>query len=211
MLTLYYMSGSPFAWRVWLALEHKGLSCEVKRLSPQAGDLEAAAFRAMNPRARVPVLRHDDFALYESAAIVEYLEDRFPDKPRLLSSDLRRRALQRRMIREADQYFAEPMERLVEIILFTPQEKWPEERIDEARQRISGELLFWENAIAGEFLAGELSAVDFTLYPMLALVRRMALRRPGLEPALGSRLKAWADRFEALPAVQRTWPPHWRS
>ena len=73
-LTLHYASGSPYAWRVWLAVEHKGIPYELKLLSFDKGDLATPTFRALNPRGRVPALEDDGFALYESAAIVEYLE-----------------------------------------------------------------------------------------------------------------------------------------
>ena len=119
-LAFYYASGSPYAWRVWLALEHKGIPYERKTLSFDAGDLKTPEFAALNPRRKVPVIVDEGFALYESGAIVEYLEDKRPGEPRLFSADLRQRALQRRMVREADQYFAAPMERLVEAVLFTP-------------------------------------------------------------------------------------------
>src|SRR6266704_6026625 len=122
-LAFYYASGSPYAWRVWLALEHKGIPYERKTLSFDAGDLKRPEFVALNPRRKVPVIVDEGFALYESGAIVEYLEDKRPGEPRLFSADLRQRALQRRMVREADQYFAAPMERLVEAVLFTPPER----------------------------------------------------------------------------------------
>src|SRR5262249_56745720 len=83
---------------------------------------QSEAFRKLTPRKRVPVLIDDDFALYESAAIVDYVEDRWP-QPSLFSTDLRRRAIERRLIREADQYFADCLERLVRAGLFTPDEK----------------------------------------------------------------------------------------
>ena len=73
----YYGSGSPHSWRVWLALEHKGIAYHRKTLSFDAGDLKTAKFGALNPRRRVPVLVDDDFALAESAAIVEYIEERW--------------------------------------------------------------------------------------------------------------------------------------
>jgi glutathione S-transferase len=38
-VTLHYASGSPYAWRVWLALEHKGVPYELRTLSFDAGDL----------------------------------------------------------------------------------------------------------------------------------------------------------------------------
>jgi glutathione S-transferase len=39
MLTFYYGSGSPFAWRVWLALEHKQIPYEMRILSFSSGEL----------------------------------------------------------------------------------------------------------------------------------------------------------------------------
>jgi glutathione S-transferase len=211
-LTFYYASGSPYAWRVWLALEHKGIPYELKLLSFDAGDLEQPEFLALNPRHKVPVIVDDGFALYESAAIVEYLEDKRPGEPRLFSQNPRQRALQRRIVREADQYFAEPMERLVEAVLFTAPERWSEERIAAARADVHKELASWDTAIAGEYLAGELSAADFTLYPYVALVERMAKRKPGLITAevTGRALGAWMRRMEALPVTRKTWPPHWK-
>src|ERR1700751_1785795 len=128
-LTFYYASGSPYAWRVWLALEHKAIPYEWKLLSFDAGDLKTPAFTALNPRQKVPVIVDDGFALAESAAIVEYLEDKQPREPRLFSADLRQRAQQRSMIREIDEYFATPLEELAEAVLFTPPEERSEERI----------------------------------------------------------------------------------
>jgi glutathione S-transferase len=211
-LTFYYASGSPYAWRVWLALEHKGIPYERKTLSFEAGDLHKPEFLALNPRHKVPVIVDDGFALYESAAIVEYLEDRWPQKPRLFSADLRQRAVQRRMVREADQYFAEALERLVDAVLFTPQERWSEERIAGAWADVQKELALWEAAIAGDFVAGALSAVDFTLYPEVALALRIARRRPGLvtDDPTSPKVAAWMRRMEAMPCVQKTWPPHWK-
>lgn len=212
VLTFYYASGSPYAWRVWLALEHKGIPYELKTLSFDAGDLKTPEFTALNPRQKVPVIVDDGFALYESAAIVEYLEDKKPGEPRLFSTDLRQRALQRRMVREADQYFATAMEHLVDAVLFTPQERWSEDQIAGARADVQKELAVWETTITGEYVVGALSAVDFTLYPEVALALRIARRtaRPLAAELIGPRLTAWMRRMEMLPCTRKTWPPHWK-
>ena len=76
-IVFYCGSGSPYAWRVWLALEHKGLPYELHMLSFDRGDLQQPGFVAMNPRGKVPVIQDGDYGLYESAAIVEYLEDAY--------------------------------------------------------------------------------------------------------------------------------------
>src|SRR6185369_15392067 len=48
-ITFYYGSGSPFAWRVWLALEHKRVPYQLEVLSFDRGDTKAPSFRAINP------------------------------------------------------------------------------------------------------------------------------------------------------------------
>lgn len=212
-LTFYYGSGSPYAWRVWLALEHKQALYEMRTLSFSAGDLRKPEFEAINPRHKVPAIVDDGFALYESVAIVEYLDERFANGPALFPGDVRSRALIRRMVQEADQYYAATMEKIVDEVLFTPQDKWDLGAIDAARAGLGKELALWERLIGGEFLAGSaVSAADFTLYPLLALTLRMQKKKPDLDvPALiGPRVGAWMQRVEALPYLRRTWPPHWK-
>ena len=98
-IILYYGSGSPYAWRVQLALEHKALPYERKVLSFSAGDTRKPEFLALNPRHRVPVIVDDDFVLYESNAIVEYLDEAYPATGApLFPGDARTRALVRRLI-----------------------------------------------------------------------------------------------------------------
>lgn len=210
-ITLHYLSGSPYAWRVHLALEHKTIPYTLRTMSYDAGHFRDPAFASLNPRRRVPVIEHDGFVLYESAAIVEYLDEIGPPATRLLADEPRRRAIQRRLVREADQYVATELEHLVDAVLFTPAERREPPRIAAAWAALRQELGLWEHLIEGEFLAGALSAADITLFPEVALARRIAARNPGLmEGALtGPRLETWLARMEALPVVRRTWPPHW--
>jgi glutathione S-transferase len=136
---LYYGSGSPYAWRVWLALEHKGIPYHLKTVSFDAGDLKTAEFGALNPRRRVPVLVDDDFVLTESAVIVEYIEDRWPSDAPLFARDPRQRAIQRRMLREADDDLADFGERLAS-------GEGSEGALNDLRQ----ELALWEDAATGD-------------------------------------------------------------
>lgn len=214
MIAFHYLSGSPYAWRVWLALEHKRAPYELKPLSFSAGDFATPAFAALNPRRRVPVIDEDGFVLYESAAIVEYLEDRYPGSGEaLFPADVRQRAIARRMIREADEYAAHAMEGMVAEILFKEDaSRWDQAAIAKSRDDFVGELATFERYIAGdEFLAGAAGAADFTLYPLVALVLRMERRKPDLAiaSAVGPKLAAWMRRVEALPYFSKTYPPHW--
>jgi glutathione S-transferase len=210
-LAFYYGSGSPYAWKVWLALEHKGVAYEFHRLSFDGGDLKTPAFRAVSPRGKVPAIVDDGFALAESSAIVEYLEERHPEKP-LLPADARGRATARRLAAEADHYLSARVSALFRLTLFA---KAPVERaaLDAAREEALEELQRWEAALAGPYLAGALSLADFTAYPHMRLLLRIEERRPGdgIAPArLPAKLGTWMKRIEALPYYAKTIPPHWQ-
>ena len=62
---LHYLPGSPYAWRVHLALEHKAIPYELEKVDIGGGGHRSESYVAMNPRSKVPVMRDGDFTLYE--------------------------------------------------------------------------------------------------------------------------------------------------
>jgi glutathione S-transferase len=215
-LVFYYGAGSPYAWRAWLALEHKQLSYERVVLSFSNRDTHAPAYARINPRGRVPALCDGDLALYESAAIVEYLEERFPDSPPLFPKDIGERALVRRIIREADTYVGTSVSALGKLLFGSRIEELDDHarhNVDEFARSLRAEVAFFENVLVGDYLAGELSAADLSLYPLCAILARFELRKPDLDLTshIGPRLRGWMRRIEALPYFERTYPEHWRT
>jgi glutathione S-transferase len=210
-LVFYYGSGSPFAWRVWLGLEYKRIPYEQKTVSFSAGDLRKPEYIVINPRQKVPAIVDDGFALYESDAILEYIDEKYP-APKLFPGDAQQRALARRMIREADLYFGGAMDAVIDEVLFKPQAEWDTDAIAKGRAAMAKELALWESLMRGDFLAGELSAADFTLYPLLALSLRCEKKKPDIDlrSIIGPKVTAWMKRIESLPYFQKTWPPHWK-
>jgi maleylacetoacetate isomerase len=90
---LYTFWRSNAAYRVRVALNIKGIAFEKVSIDLLKGEQFDAAFRSVNPARAVPALTLDDGkpALFESMAILEYLEEAHP-QPALLPSDLRGRA-----------------------------------------------------------------------------------------------------------------------
>ncbi|MCF4994089.1 maleylacetoacetate isomerase [Pseudomonas syringae] len=92
-LYTYYRSTSSYRVRIALAL--KGLDYQalpVNLIAPVGGEHRQPAYLAINPQGRVPALRTDDGALLiQSPAIIEFLEERYPQVP-LLPGDLVARA-----------------------------------------------------------------------------------------------------------------------
>ncbi|HEX6766297.1 MAG TPA: glutathione S-transferase family protein [Polyangiaceae bacterium] len=213
-LTFYWASGSPYSWRVYLALKHKKAAFEAKLVSFDKNENKTREFLAINPRHQVPAITDDGFALYESSAILEYLEERFPEAPRLFPGDRRARGLARQWISEITAYVQPAVEVLVDELFYTPEAaKRNRAAVAEARTELAVELERIEPRLAGEWLNGELSAADFTLYPFLAMFPRFERREPELALAslVGPKLRSWMGRIEALPYFDETYPPHWRA
>jgi len=212
-MVLHYGSGSPYAWRAQLALEHKALPYKLKILSFSAGDTRKPEFLALNPRHRVPVLVDGDFVLYESNAIVEYLDDAYATTgARLFPGDARTRAIARRFIMEVDNDFDAALDPLItEAFGKKPEERDPE-AIAAARKAVQEELRMFTKAMRGDFLAGPLSAADFAFYPLVAFVKRCEVKLPDLDAdgVLTPELRAWKARIERLPFFDKTIPPHWK-
>ena len=95
-LYTYYRSTSSYRVRIALAL--KGLDYQalpVNLIAPPGGEHRQPTYLAINPQGRVPALRTDEgVLLVQSPAIIEYLEERYPQVP-LLSADLALRARER--------------------------------------------------------------------------------------------------------------------
>lgn len=209
-LVFYYGSGSPPAWRVWLALEHKRIPYEAVRLSFDNQENRTPGFLKLNPRGKVPVIVHDGWALAESGAILEYLEEVWPEIP-LLPGRPTQRAEARQKAREAELYLGEAVGRLSQLAFGSAEPDAA--KLKAAREALAQELPRWEAMLSGDWLAGELSIADFTAYPSVRMLRRIGERKPqhGADDLIGPHLAAWMARIEALPCYAATIPPHWKS
>jgi glutathione S-transferase len=211
-IVFYTGSGSPYGWRVWLALEHKGLPYTLNMLSFSAGETHAAPFLAVNPRGKVPAIVHEGLTLWESNAILEYLEDRFPE-PHLWPADVQARAHARRLVAENDAYLYPVLRRVIAETLYKAPNAVDHDALAKAREELRAELARFAGELPRDFFGGDApDGADFTLFPSLAFLDRIQARAPhfGITADLPAPLRAYLDRMTALPIVQKTWPPHWR-
>lgn len=94
-LFTYYRSTSSYRVRIALALKGLDHGAIPVNLMLDGGEQLTPQYRAINPQCRVPALRIDaGLIITQSSAIIEYLEERFPEPP-LLAADLETRARQR--------------------------------------------------------------------------------------------------------------------
>src|SRR5262245_16057655 len=211
-LTFYFGSGSPFAWKVWLTLEHKEIAYTAKRLSFDKDETRTPEYLKVNPRGKVPAIVDDGFALYESNAICEYLEEKYPQNP-LLPKDAKSRATVRRLIGEADDSLYKAASELMDKVLYVSAAERDPKAIAEAKAKLRDELSHWQNYLRGDYFAGAISLADFAIYPYMRMPVRVEERVPGQgfkREELPTNVAAWLKRVEALPYFAKTIPPHWK-
>jgi glutathione S-transferase len=217
-IELYWGSGSPFAWRVMLTLEIKKLSYESKLLEFSKGDHKAPEYLKLNPRGKVPTLKDGDIVVYESLAIMAYLDRKYPDPP-LFGRTAEETGSIWRIISECESYLVSAGDKVVRPMFFGKGLDRVEE-IQQAAQAIRNELSTLDGQLARvDWLVGaRISAADIAVFPVIQLLLRAAGKdaaRPfnlGFAPLPENypNLVRWVERIEALPNYQRTYPPHWR-
>lgn len=90
MLKLYGYFRSSASYRVRIALALKGLDYQQSSIHLAKRQQYAPEFSEISPQNLVPVLEHDGARLYQSLAIIDYLDETFPQPP-LLPGDARGR------------------------------------------------------------------------------------------------------------------------
>ncbi len=218
-MTLYWGSGSPFSWRVLLALEHKGLEYQSQQLHFDKQEHQSPQMLRLNPRGRVPVLRDGDYVVFESIAVLYYLDVKYRQAP-IFGLTPEEAGVIMRVILEFQAY-AEPALAKITAAIFANQVAAQIDDLTDAMHVVAREARTIEGRLSKErwIVGADYSATDMVIFPWIQVLRRALDRSAAAE--LGARflpmernypaLARWIERIEALPGYQRTYPPHWRN
>lgn len=192
-----YTAATPNGHKASIALEELGLPYRAHALSFERKEQKAAAFLKINPNGRIPAIvdrDNDDFAVFESGAILIYLAEK---TGQLLPSDAkgRSRVLQWLMFQmgglgpmqgQANVFFRYFPEKLQGAI-----DRYQHEtrRLYEVLDTRLGEV---------EYLAGDYSIADIASFPWVRVHDWAGVSLDGLH-----HLQRWLDAVAARPAVQR--------
>ena len=217
-IELYWGSGSPFAWRVMLTLEVKGLPYESKLLEFSKQQHKAADYLRLNPHGKVPTLKDGDYVVYESLAIMAYLDRKYPDPP-LFGTTAEATGSIWQIISETESYLATAGDKLVRPMFFGKGLDQVE-LIQEAARTVRRELALLDERLtqANWLVREQISAAEIAVFPLIQLLLRAASKEAaepfdlGLLPLSTTypNIARWVQRIEALPGYDRTYPPHWR-
>jgi glutathione S-transferase len=206
-IVVHGVPGSPFLRAVLIALEEKRAPYRIHALTPET--LRGEAYRKLHPFARMPAIEHGAFQLYETQAILRYVDAAFPE-PSLQPRDARAIGRMNQLIGINDWYLFPKaarvivFERIVGPFLLgkAPDEAAVAAAVPDARHTI-GEIdrLLGDN----EYLAGsELTLADVHLAPQLYYLERTP---EGAAIMKGTALSAWLARVGERASWRATLPP----
>lgn len=202
---VHSIPGSSFGRAVLIALEEKGAPYRFSAVAP--GTLRAEPHISRHAFGRVPVLEHGDFLLYETQAILRYL-DRVLPQPALTPADVRAAARMDQVMNLNDWYLFQGVgnvigfERVVAPrILGRPADEDAIVAAMPKAHEVYGEL----SRLLGRqpyFAGDELSLADIMVAPQLAFFSE--LPEWGPLTAGNPNLVAWLARMNDRPSLQAT-------
>jgi glutathione S-transferase len=218
-IDFYHSSGNAWCWRAQLALEYKRLDYVAHRVDLATQEHKSPHMLKLTPRGRVPVLKDGDYVVFESVAILYYLDRKYPDPP-LFGLSAEEGGVILRVIEEFQEYI-EPHLKAIVGAVDNRGLAGQRDQVTEHMIRVASEARTIERRLSkSEWVVGERpSAADFVIYPWIALLRSALFAPESAElrtrflpievqyPALAR----WFARIEALPGFARTRPATLRS
>jgi glutathione S-transferase len=201
---VFGVPGSPFLRAVLVGLEEKAVPYQLVPIS--GPETKQPEHLARHPFGRVPAFWHDGFSLYETQAILRYLDAAFPG-PALRPTDIKALARMDQLIGINDWYLFPQVgvtiafQRIVKPLLMggTPDEEIIAKAIPNAERAYAVIAGFLDAA----FLTGpELSIADI----LIACHMNMLAATPECQAIIAKHpaLRDWLIRMEARPSLQKT-------
>jgi glutathione S-transferase len=199
MLKLYYANPSRAIRPRWL-LEEIGAPYELVRLDLAAGEQKRPEYLAINPNGTVPALVDGDLKLFESAAICQYLADKFPEPNLAPALGTPARGLYYQWMHYAMSSIDGPVIGIIHHTSVRPEAERIAAVAEECRHQLEAAARVLEAALAGKtFILGDVfGAADVMIGSGLIWAAMMKVLPADL-PAVSS----YAARLAARPAFQR--------
>ncbi len=200
------IQSSPPSWMVEITLREKSLPHRTVELSFAKGEHKTPEMLTLNPRGTIPVLTDGDAVLWETLAILEYLDFAYPEPP-LLGSDRRGRARALNRLHESAALKQKGMD-LFAYLMGAAERDLDAERVQGALSRLKSELDRWETLYAdAPWSAGEsMSLADISVFAYVATSAYLGLQ---LEPSY-PKLRSFYERMRERSSVRDTWPGTWQ-
>jgi glutathione S-transferase len=185
---------------VQIALLEKYMAVEEIAVDMAGRQHREPQYLALNPYGRVPALVDGDLVLYESTAILNYLEVRQPE-PSLLPRDPKDRARVDMHMKLCDLQFSGQAVTIIFPKRFLPKERWDEAVMAKARREIEKQVALLDRWLQGRqyLVANQFTLADLCYLPFVEFFGILEVAPP---PAVAQ----WIERLLDRPSARQTKP-----
>jgi glutathione S-transferase len=205
--TTMKLYGSPISTctrKVLCTLAEKGAEVEFISVDIMNGEQKQSSYvKAHHPFAKVPAIEDDGFTMYESRAIIRYLDDTLPGT-KLTPPDAKGRAMMEQWTSVEDSYFAGPALKIAGERVFRPMRGLPtdEKNVEAGKVELSRTLDVLEARLA---IAPYLAGLDFSLADLgyLPYIDYLFASKEGEMITVRPHVAAWWKRISERPSWQK--------
>lgn len=192
--------GSPrsSAGRVYLMMEELGLKYKIMPMDMSKKEHKSPEFLALNPNGKVPCLKDNDYVIWESIAINQYLAEKY--KPEMLGATPEEKGHVAQWSVWAMTEMQPPLVDILIQMVFVPEERRDHALIEKAKMKVPGHLKILDQAIAGkDYLVGnKLTVADINMASVVAILSHLHLDISSYKGILH-----WMEKMNSRPAFRR--------
>jgi len=197
-MKLHGFAMSPNTRRARVMLEECGEAYDFVDVDLMTAQHKTDAYRALNPTARVPTLVDDDFVLWESNAILEYLAAKHPETKLGAATPHETGRIAQWMFMNAA-HLSPNIARIFAHTIRLPPEKRLPQIVEEARGEVDRSLGALDRALDGcDYLLGRTTIADLSTAPTLSAAPMLNLDLPRFPHVV-----AWYARMSARAAFKK--------
>ncbi|OGP83559.1 MAG: hypothetical protein A2Y95_12875 [Deltaproteobacteria bacterium RBG_13_65_10] len=200
-MKLYHHPMSTYSRKVRLALIEKGVPFERVLIDLVKGEQKKPEYLALNPNGKVPTLVDGGFAIFESTAICEYIEEKHPS-PSILPGDAQARARARMWNQYADTQIAPPFSKIFDELFFKKPGTGDMAKVEAGKQGVQEQIRILDKHLAGkQYLAGDaFTLADIAMIPWFGYMPMLQMEP---DPVCRN-FAAWWERIQGRKSFEES-------
>lgn len=199
-MKIYFAPNTRAVRIVWL-FEELGLPYEIERFKLGDASMRAPEYLKVHPMGRVPALKDGDTILFESGAIVQYVLAKYGNGRLVPDVSSKEFPAYLQWLHYAEGMIMPPVNSIVVETILLPPERRNQANADRALKLLTRMLSAVDEGLAGrEYLAGAFSGADIMTGHACTVASRL-----GADLSDKPNVKAYVERLNARPALQKAW------
>ncbi|MDG0816258.1 glutathione S-transferase family protein [Bdellovibrio svalbardensis] len=198
MMIEVYGSPRSSAGRVYLMLEELGLKYKTMPMDMKNKEHKSPEFLALNPNGKVPCLKENDYVIWESIAINQYLAEKY--MPEMLGSTPEEKGHVAQWSVWAMTELQPPLVDILIQMIFVTEDKRNHSVIEKAKEKIPGLMNILNQALTNKdyLVGGKFSVADINMASVVSILTHLHM-----DVSPYKNVQHWMEKMNSRPAFRK--------